>query len=81
MRKGEKMKKQYYMHNGRNSEDYIRGNGTAIDAFESDYGLNVLTIRVECPKCGHIWGIKVDEFNDNMDIPERRFICMECFGK
>jgi DNA-directed RNA polymerase subunit M/transcription elongation factor TFIIS len=51
---------------------------TAFDLFEQDYNLKLLTVKVQCPKCGHIWGIKADDYNKFADIPERKFTCESC---
>lgn len=51
---------------------------TAFENFEREYGLLLLTIKVSCPKCGHTWGIKIDDYNSSVDIPERKFKCTEC---
>jgi hypothetical protein len=42
------------------------------------YGLYVLTIKVQCPKCGHVWGVKLSE---QTEIPKHKFICLYCLGK
>jgi hypothetical protein len=55
-----------------------KANETAFDLFEHDYDLQLLTVKVQCPKCGHVWGIKVDDYNKSLDIPERKFDCEVC---
>lgn len=52
-----------------------------LDLFESEQHLILINIKVECPKCGHRWAIKTDEFDNLAHIPKRRFICTECLGK
>jgi transposase-like protein len=51
---------------------------TAFENFVDSYGLNLLTVKVQCPNCNHIWGIKIDDYDDTEDIPERKFKCSEC---
>lgn len=52
--------------------------GTAFDLFESDYKVKLLTIKLQCPKCGHIWGVKIEDYDSMSDIPDRKFKCTEC---
>lgn len=51
---------------------------TTFDHFHWDYGLNLITIKVECPECGHAWGIKIDDYIRAIDIPEHKFACTNC---
>lgn len=51
---------------------------TPFDRFMIDYNMNLLTIKVQCRSCGHIWGVKVDDYNKPADIPEKKFTCTEC---
>jgi hypothetical protein len=44
--------------------------------FDSDFLL--LTIKVMCPKCGHIFGIHIDDYDLCEHIPSRKFVCREC---
>lgn len=58
---------------------YDQGIISALDLFEQDHGgIKVLTIKIQCPKCGHIWGIKIDDYASDLDIPQKRFACSNC---
>lgn len=58
---------------------YEQGLISALDLFEQDRGgIKVLTIKVQCPKCGHTWGIKIDDYNSSLDIPSKKFVCSNC---
>lgn len=61
--------------------EYMEDRCTAIDLFEKDYQLKVLTIKVQCLKCGHAWGIRIDDYNQSIDIPLKKFQCTNCNGK
>jgi hypothetical protein len=50
----------------------------SLDLFELEHNLLIVTIKVECPKCGHRWGIKVEDFESLKAIPKNRFSCTEC---
>jgi hypothetical protein len=56
--------------------DFIEG--TAFDKFQKEYDVKLLTIKIQCPKCGHIWGVKIDDYSKTVDIPARKFACVEC---
>jgi hypothetical protein len=45
---------------------------------EKSFNVEVVTIKLKCKKCGHEWGVKIDEYNSILDVPERKFKCMEC---
>lgn len=51
---------------------------TPIDLFEQFYNLKMLTIKVQCPNCGHAWGIRISDYDLSIHIPKRKFICTEC---
>ena len=51
---------------------------TSLQNFEEEYELVLLTVKVQCPKCGNIWGIRVDDYNSSLDIPEKKFQCTNC---
>lgn len=50
----------------------------ALDLFELEHKLLIVTLKVECPKCGHRWGIKVEDFESLRSIPKNRFTCTVC---
>lgn len=52
----------------------------ASDFIYEEYGLVLLTIKVQCPHCGQTWGIKLEDFRDLSEIPQRKFICERCYG-
>ena len=56
------------------------GEISPLDLFEYEQHLILINVKVECPKCGHRWAIKTDEFDSLAHIPKRRFICTECLG-
>jgi len=62
-------------------EDYKRKSCTALDLFENDYNLKILTIKVQCPVCGHGWGIRIDDYKQSLDIPDKKFKCGNCNNK
>ena len=49
-----------------------------LDRLETEHKLKVLTIKVECSNCGHIWGVKIDDHENKIYIPRRKFICTNC---
>ena len=51
---------------------------TAFQDFMETYDLLLVTVKVQCPECGHAWGIKIDDFDSSVDIPEKRFKCTNC---
>ncbi len=51
---------------------------TAFQNFMETYDLLLLTVKVQCPNCGHVWGIKVDDYEFSTDIPEKKFQCQDC---
>ena len=49
-----------------------------LELFGIEHGVFVLTVKVSCPKCGHSWGIKVDDYDSSLHIPKRKFVCAKC---
>jgi hypothetical protein len=51
---------------------------TIFDLFEGDYSIKLVTIKLECPVCGHTWGVKLDDYDEYHQIPDRKFVCQNC---
>jgi hypothetical protein len=51
---------------------------TIFDLFEEDYLIKLVTIKLQCPACGHTWGVKLSDYDEYHQIPDRKFICQEC---
>ena len=57
---------------------YAKDEISALDLFMFENKIFVLTLKVSCPKCGHVWGIHIDDYDDVLDIPDRKFRCTNC---
>ena len=55
-----------------------RPTSTIFDVFEDDYSIKLITIKVECPTCGHTWGVKLDDYDEYHQVPDRKFVCQNC---
>jgi Zn finger protein HypA/HybF involved in hydrogenase expression len=53
---------------------------TLLDVLQDEYHVEFVTVKVKCPNCGHAWGIKFEDYNKTLDVPDRKFICMECLS-
>ncbi len=51
---------------------------TTLEQFALDYDLNLITIKVQCKKCGHAWGVKISDYDHTEDIPDHKFTCNDC---
>jgi hypothetical protein len=51
---------------------------TVFDLFEGDYSIKLITIKLQCPVCGHTWGVKLDDYDEYHQIPDRKFSCQNC---
>jgi hypothetical protein len=51
---------------------------TVFDLFEEDYTVKLVTIKLQCPACRHTWGVKLEDYDEYHQIPDRKFICQEC---
>jgi hypothetical protein len=51
---------------------------TIFDIFEGDYSIKLVTIKLKCPVCGHTWGVKLDDYDQYHQIPDRKFSCQNC---
>ena len=43
--------------------------------------LEVVYLKVNCPKCGKQWGIRISEKNNLDSIPMRDLLCNDCLEK
>jgi len=41
-------------------------------------GLRLETIKLVCPKCGNVWGVRVGDYESPNDVPGRKLVCLEC---
>ena len=57
---------------------YAKNEISGLDLFMFENKIFILTLKVACPKCGHVWGIHIDDYNDTTDIPDRKFKCTIC---
>jgi transposase-like protein len=55
-----------------------RPNSTAFDWFEDDYSVKIITIKLQCPVCGHTWGVRLDDYDAYHQVPDRKFSCQNC---
>jgi hypothetical protein len=67
-----------YSFDGETLNGLIRGELSTLDLFEMEHELSVLTVKVKCPMCHHVWGIRCDEYESLISIPRRKFICTNC---
>jgi hypothetical protein len=55
-----------------------RPTSTVFDWFEDDYSVKLITIKLQCPICGHMWGVKLDDYDEYHQVPDRKFACQNC---
>jgi hypothetical protein len=56
------------------------GKGTFIDfeLFQKVFGIKIVSIGLECPKCKRIWGFKVYGEKNITEVKQGKLVCFYC---
>lgn len=54
--------------------------GISLQTLMAKYRPNIKLIRISlrCPRCGHEWGVKIDNLDNIPSRDEAKFLCFEC---
>lgn len=57
-------------------DQFNQGIISSFDIFQLEHNLYLLSIKVQCPKCGHTWTVRFKEGSNS--IPKRELLCTNC---
>ena len=54
--------------------------GTFVDfeLFQKVFGIKIVSIGLECPKCKRIWGFKVYDEKNISEVKQGKLLCFYC---